>query len=105
MKKILSVLCMICFLQVLVGYPVFAKEAIETSSYENVDANPTRIVDERYTATIRNYTYGETIPESIYFEEYVNGWIHYRGTLYRRQETYYSDHISVLYTGYVYAQL
>ena len=83
----------------------FAKEVTETFSHETVDANPTRIVDERYAATVRNYSYGETIPDSIYYEEYVNGWIIYRGTLYKRQVNYLPSYISVVYDGYIYAQL
>ena len=102
MKKILSVLCIICFLQILIVCPAFATE---TFSHETVDANPTRIVDERYAATVRNYSYGETIPDSIYYEEYVNGWIIYRGTLYKRQVNYLPSYISVVYDGYIYAQL
>ena len=105
MKKILSILCMLCFLQVLIVSPVFAKEAIETSSYENVDANPSRIVDERYAVTVRFYNYGDAIPDSIYYEEYVNGWILYKGTLHKRQVRYLPDYISVVYDGYIYAQL
>ena len=105
MKKILSILCMICFFQILIICPIFAKEVTETSSYENVDVYPTRIVDERYAVTVRFYNYGDSIPDSIYYEEYVNSAIIYRGTLYKRQVNYLSTYISVVYDGYIYAQL